>query len=96
MFENLSIEDVEKGIDNMLRVVVNETGASQSTANFLLSVIGKQEFDILEFMSKVDNTLYMTAMQILFLLREHYFSIVEVLKNKTSSNLKLLIRVSKI
>jgi len=95
MYDEININKVIDGINRMLEVVAGETGASPMTANFLLSTIGKQDFNILRFIGKVDHGIFDTAMQILFLLRNNYHDIIDILTETVNNNEELLQTVSK-
>lgn len=93
--DGIDLNDTIDGINYMLKVVFNQTGASPSTASFLLSTIGKQNFNLKRFNEKVDSKIYDTAMVIMYLLRHKYLEIMEILEEVVQKNQKLLVDISK-
>jgi len=94
MYKEIDLNNIVEGINRMLEVVAAETGASPMIANFLLSTVGKQDFNILNFTGKVDSGIFDTAMKILFLLRKSYHDIIDILNETVNNNEELLKSIS--
>lgn len=93
MFE-IEIKEVERKLGFLVIKGLEETGASPSICNFFLSAVGRQEFNIVDFNCKADESTFDDVILIIRILKYDYHKIIEYIQKIVIENEKKFVEIS--